>query len=216
MGTRAQLLEWASRQVGHVGGEMYWRILQGWSGGGYDWCAVFCSCALKQTDTPCNYFPSTYAFDWIHDHETIGSAWVDKWQLQEGDMISFHWPIPNDPRPYSGDHVGIVEKVLGSGTYQTIEGNVSNSVGRRIRRVSDGIIGGIRPRYEEDEVTEAEMDRIAAKVWQRAINFKNGANDKPWNASAGDRLGYIDYDTHTLNKKLDTIIELLQKPGEAE
>lgn len=181
MGTRTELLDWASAQVGHVGGEKYWQILQGWSGGGYDWCAVFVSCALKVTGTPCAYFPSTFAFDWIHDHEAIGDAWVDGYELQPGDLVSFHWPVAGDTRPLSGDHVGIVERVIGYGYYQTIEGNVSNSVGRRYRRVSDGIIGGIRPRYEEETVAFKDVTKKTPH-----------AEDIDWMERAGIAKGFPD------------------------
>ena len=127
MGTKTQLLSWAKAQLGTVGGSKYWQDVKGWSGGGLPWCAIFCSDALKQTNTACNYFPSTVAFD-RRDASVIGSAWVDRYALQAGDMVSFDWDGDG-----GGDHVGIVESVLGYGVYQTIEGNVSNSVGRRTR-----------------------------------------------------------------------------------
>lgn len=144
MGTRSQLLKWASDQVGTVGGSKYWQDVKGWSGGGLPWCAIFCSDALKQTNTPCNYFPSTVAFD-ARDKSVIGSALVNRYSLQPGDMASFDWDGDG-----GGDHVGIVEKVLGDGVYQTIEGNVSNSVGRRTRYASN-ILFGIRPRYDAEK-----------------------------------------------------------------
>ena len=150
MSTRVELLEWAREQVGTVGGSKYWYILQGWSGGGYDWCAVFDSCALKVTGTKCVYFPNTFAFDKIHDGEAIGNRWVDPYELKPGDMVAFHWPVKNDQRVGFGDHVGIVEKVLGGGYYRTVEGNVGNSCGYRYRSVAtDGILGGIRPEYDD-------------------------------------------------------------------
>lgn len=185
MGTSSELLKWASDQVGHVGGEMYWRIVEGWSGGGYDWCAIFDSAGLKVTNTPCAYFPNRFAFDWIHDHDEIGSAWVDKDKLQPGDMVSFHWPVEDDPRPLSGDHVGIVEKVLGNGYYQTIEGNVSNSVGRRVRHVST-IIGGIRPRYEQGPFKDVpkstpHYDDI---VWMKDAGIAKGYADGTYRPDA--------------------------------
>ena len=144
MGTKTQLLSWAKAQLGTVGGSRYWQDVKGWSGGGLPWCAIFCSDALKQTNTACNYFPSTVAFD-RRDASVIGSAWVDRYALQAGDMVSFDWDGDN-----GGDHVGIVESVLGYGVYQTIEGNVSNSVGRRTRYASN-ILFGIRPRYDAEK-----------------------------------------------------------------
>ena len=153
MGTKSQLLSWASRQVGTVGGSEYWKQVYGWSGSGLPWCAVFDSAALQATGTPCNYFPSKVAFD-RRDLPYIGSAWVDRYALQEGDMVSFDWDGDN-----GGDHVGIVEKVLGYGKYQTIEGNVLNSVGRRIRYASN-IVGGIRPDYKPEKAEQLYVDGI--------------------------------------------------------
>lgn len=204
MGAKAQLLAWCDAQVGHVGGEKYWREAYGWSGNGYPWCAVFCTDALKQTDTDCAYFPSTYAFD-KDNLDVIGSAWVEPYSLQAGDMVSFSWKN----NPYDGDHVGVIREVLGYGYYKTIEGNVSNSCGIRYRSVSDGIIGGIRPRYEEDEVTDNDIQKIAKAVIAAQIDYKNGADDSPHKASLGSRIGYIDYITHSIIKKLDEIIALL-------
>ena len=129
MGTKTQLLDWCRRQLGTVGGSKYWQDVKGWSGGGLPWCAIFCSDALKQTNTPCNYFPSTVAFD-ARDKSVIGSALVNRYSLQPGDMVSFDWD--------------------GDGVYQTIEGNVSNSVGRRTRYASN-ILFGIRPRYDAEK-----------------------------------------------------------------
>lgn len=142
MGTRQSLLTWASSQVGHVGGAKYWQEAYGWSGNGWAWCAVFVTDGLKQTDTKCAWFPSTVAFD-RHNKDRIGSAWVDRYALQAGDVLSFDLD-----RDGVGDHVGFVEKVLGYGVYQTIEGNVSDSCGRRTRYAAD-IIGGIRPQYSD-------------------------------------------------------------------
>lgn len=153
MGTKTQLLSWAAKQVGTVGGSKYWQDVKGWSGGGLPWCAIFCSDALKQTNTSCNYFPNTVAFDY-RDRDVIGSALVDRYALQAGDMVSFDWDGDN-----GGDHVGIVEKVLGYGVYQTIEGNVRNSVGRRTRYASN-IVCGIRPQYKGEKAKKLAVDGI--------------------------------------------------------
>lgn len=153
MGTKTQLLDWCRKQLGTVGGSKYWQDVKGWSGGGLPWCAIFCSDALKQTNTACNYFPSTVAFD-RRDASVIGSAWVDRYALQAGDMVSFDWDGDN-----GGDHVGVVESVLGYGIYQTIEGNVSNSVGRRTRYAAN-ILGGIRPKYSSETPAKLAVDGI--------------------------------------------------------
>lgn len=141
MGTKQQLLSWASAQVGTVGGSKYWQMVYGWSGNGLAWCAVFDSAALQATNTKCFFFPKTYAFD--YGDPGVSEHAINRYALQAGDMVSFDWD--KDGR---GDHVGIVEKVLGYGVYQTIEGNVSNSCGRRTRYASD-IICGLRPQYSD-------------------------------------------------------------------
>ena len=179
MGTSKQLLDWATNQLGTVGGSKYWLDAYGWSGNGWPWCAVFVTDALKQTGTKCNYFPSTVAFD-LRDKAVIGSAFVDKYNLKPGDILTFDWDGDG-----SGDHVGIVEKVIGYGVYQTIEGNVSNSCGRRTRYASS-IICGIRPQYTESQPEKEEevynfalvkkgSRSNAVKMCQAALNIRNNA-----------------------------------------
>lgn len=178
MATSEQLLDWARNQIGTVGGSKYWQQVYGWSGGGLPWCAVFDSAALKAVGVKCNYFPSTMAFD-KRDSSVIGNALVDKYNLKPGDMVSFDWDGDN-----GGDHVGIVEKVISSGVYQTIEGNVSNSVGRRTRYASN-IICGIRPQYSNAAAKEEQVYAFSTvkkgsknntvKLLQAALNVRNNA-----------------------------------------
>lgn len=165
MGTKTQLLDWARKQLGTVGGSKYWNDVKGWSGGGLPWCAIFCSDALKQTNTACNYFPNTVAFD-RRDSAVIGSAWVDRYALQAGDMVSMDWDGDN-----GGDHVGIVESVLGYGVYQTIEGNVSNSVGRRTRYAAN-ILGGIRPKYAGEKADKLAVDGVFGALTIRELQTR--------------------------------------------
>ncbi len=204
MGTRAQVLELARSQVGAVGGERYWREAFGWSGNGYPFCAVGLSWLFKKTGTDCPYFPSTVAFD-RRDLGSIGGRWVGAWDLQPGDPVSFDWDGDG-----GGDHVGIVETRYGAGSYRTVEFNVSGRVDYRYRSASDGILGGIRPYYEEDEVTDSDIAKIAKAVVAASISYPNGKDGSPHTASLGSRVGYIDADTHTLNRKLDEIISLLK------
>lgn len=172
MGTSKQLLDWARAQLGTVGGSKYWQQVYGWSGNGLPWCAVFCSAALQATDTPCNYFPNTLAFD-KRDMDRIGSAWVDKYKLTPGCILSFSWDHDG-----TGDHVGIVEKVLGYGVYQTIEGNVSDSVGRRTRYAAD-IIGGTMPNYEKPIFTDVDSStpHFDDIKWMKANGITTGYSD---------------------------------------
>jgi hypothetical protein len=70
------------------------------------------------------------------------TANVDR--ARPGDIVFFDWGGSNSRSAI--DHVGIVEKVLGNGRVQTIEGNTSDSVRRRVR--SSSVIAGYgRPAY---------------------------------------------------------------------
>lgn len=210
MGTRAELLGWARAQVGATSGRPYWRQVMGYESD-LDWCAVFVSAALKATGTECAWFPDPVVFD-ESDRPVIGDAWLGPYDLQPGDPIGFSWR-----KSRRGDHVGIVETRYSAGHYRTVEGNVSGSCQYRDRWVSDGIIGGIRPEYEEDEVTDADIQKIAEAVWAKRIDYKNGIDDSPHTANARSRLGYIDYITHAILRKLDEIISLLKgDPERAE
>jgi hypothetical protein len=70
--------------------------------------------------------------------------------IRAGDIVFFDWD--------GGvvDHVGVVEKVLGDGRIQTIEGNTSDVCARRIR--ASGIAGYGRPAYATTTTQEKDMD----------------------------------------------------------
>lgn len=61
-----------------------------------------------------------------------------------GDIVFFDWGASNSVGAI--DHVGVVEKVLGGGRVQTIEGNTSDACLRRVRG-ADVIAGYGRPAY---------------------------------------------------------------------
>lgn len=61
----------------------------------------------------------------------------------------------------------------------------------------------------EEEVTNEDIQKIAKAVIAAQVDYKNGADDSPHKASLGSRVGYIDYITHSIIKKLDEIIALL-------
>ncbi|MFD0902003.1 CHAP domain-containing protein [Actinomadura sediminis] len=63
-----------------------------------------------------------------------------------GDIVFFDWGESNTIGAI--DHVGVVERVLGGGRVQTIEGNTGDACKRRVR--GSGVIAGYgRPAYEE-------------------------------------------------------------------
>jgi hypothetical protein len=94
-------------------------------GGVGPWCAYFVSWAARQAGTPIGEQGQGYA--------SVSQVWA--WGQRTGRAV------PNGPgvRPQPGDlivwggrHIGIVEGVLPDGRVQTIEGNSSDRVSRRV------------------------------------------------------------------------------------
>lgn len=211
MWTLDETIAYAKSQVGQTNGKVYAKVAVGWESP-YDWCAYFCSTIKVKGQLDCPYFPNGFAFD-KRDLGTIGDRWVEPRDLQPGDFIGFDW---DGGGQWGGDHVGYVVQRDGAGDYWTVEGNCGGAVRLKHRTIDNtrsakgmGIIGGIRPRYKEDEVTDADIQKIAKAVWSYQIDYKNGADDTPHKASAASRLGYIDYESHPIIRKLDEIIKLL-------
>ncbi|MGI5323458.1 peptidoglycan-binding protein [Actinomadura nitritigenes] len=74
-----------------------------------------------------------------------------------GDIVFFDWGASNSISAI--DHVGVVEKALGGGRVQTIEGNTSDACKRRVRG-ADVIAGYGRPDYNGDDWTEAIVNKL--------------------------------------------------------
>ena len=142
MGTKQQLLDLAAEQIGTTSGRKYWEYYNG--SGTYvngditPYCAYYDSYLLDKTDTDCPFFPSAVAFD---ESDYTGGRWVDKYDLQPGDMVAFDWN--SDLR---GDHVGVVWSVQDWGCVCN-EGNTNGGIVDLRQRVWGVIIGGIRPYY---------------------------------------------------------------------
>lgn len=66
-------------------------------------------------------------------------------KAQPGDVVFFDWG--NTDRIEAIDHIGVVEKNLGDGRLQTIEGNTSDACLRRVRSYTH-IAGYGRPTYD--------------------------------------------------------------------
>ncbi|WP_433332510.1 peptidoglycan-binding protein [Spirillospora sp. CA-294931] len=62
-----------------------------------------------------------------------------------GDIVFFDWGTTNNISAI--DHVGIIEKNLGDGRVQTIEGNTGNACKRRVRGAAE-VAGFGRPAYD--------------------------------------------------------------------
>lgn len=193
MGTAKQAVEYAKSQIGVSSGRGYWKIVRGYESDA-DWCAIFDSAILIKTHTNCVYFPNNFAFD-RRDMSVIGDRWVDKYELQEGDMVSFDFDGGGE---YGGDHVGIVVKRYGRGDYQTVEGNCGKQVKTKHRTVSDdGIIGGIRPYYDPEVFTDVDSStpHYADIKWMKEKGIAKGYPDgsyRPFNAlTRGDAAAFL-------------------------
>ena len=118
------------------------------------WCMLFVSMCLDecgQIDTIGGFsFNTDYTINKVRQHPD--SYFVSVYDAEPGDIVIFNWDGGGT------DHVGFVEKNLGGGTLQTIEGNTSsgaygsqsagNGVWRRVR--SECIEYVIRPAYHGD------------------------------------------------------------------
>jgi hypothetical protein len=82
-----------------------------------------------------------------------------------GDIVFFDWDSTNNVGAI--DHVGVVEKALGGGRVQTIEGNTNDQCLRRIRSAAS-IAGYGRPDYQEEDdmpLSDADLKKIRDIVW---------------------------------------------------
>jgi CHAP domain len=94
------------------------------------WCAYFVSWAARQAGAPLGNVGQGFGsvdqlWSWA---QSSGRAYQGtQQQPQPGDLIVFH------------EHVGMVESVLPDGRIQTIEGNSSDQVSRRIHAPGDAV-----------------------------------------------------------------------------
>ena len=134
--TREAIVKAASREVGNVGGEKFWR----WYGfkSHVHWCACFTSyiaaeCGCVQSGI-CPR--SALVDDWISfykkQHRWAGRNYIP----HSGDFIIFDWEGDGQP-----DHIGIVESCDGKTVY-TIEGNSRDVCRRKSYARGSGLIYG--------------------------------------------------------------------------
>lgn len=122
----------------------------------------------------------------VRRHPRAGFASVAT--AQPGDVVIFDW-TGDGPT----DHVGLVEKNLGAGGLQTIEGNTSpgnagsqgagNGVWRRRRHISDGISHVIRPDWSGSGAAESApvVESEAARTGYGYITVDGVEGRESWN-----------------------------------
>ena len=134
--TREAIVKAASREVGNIGGEKFWR----WYGfkSHVHWCACFTSYIAAE----CGCINSG-----VCPKSAVVSGWIDFYKKQHrwagrnyiphsGDFIIFDWEGDGEP-----DHIGIVESCDGK-TVNTIEGNSRDVCKRKSYARGSGLIYG--------------------------------------------------------------------------
>lgn len=156
----------------------YWaaRTGQQWLAGPSDsvwWCMLFVSMCLDecgQIDAIGGFsFNTDYTVNQVRKHPE--AYFVSVYDARPGDVVIYNWDAGGT------DHVGFVEKNLGGGTLQTIEGNTSsgdygsqsagNGVWRRVRNHSIAYV--IRPAYTDSEESSAPSGPADIRALQRAV-----------------------------------------------
>jgi hypothetical protein len=114
-------------------------------------------------------FNTDYTVNQVRKHPE--AYFVSVYDARPGDVVIYNWDGGGT------DHVGFVEKNLGGGTLQTIEGNTSsgdygsqsagNGVWRRVRNHSIAYV--IRPAYSDSEESSAPSGPADIRALQRAV-----------------------------------------------
>lgn len=140
-----------------------------------NWCACFASCILMMADAKCAGFPGVYC-PTMRDAGVAAGAAVSIANAKAGDIAYFNWDTKT-----RADHVGIVESVdANARTITSIDGNVSNQVGRRVRKWGE-VMTVLRPTYakEDDVYGFAQVKNGSSgntvKLCQAALNIRNAA-----------------------------------------
>lgn len=148
---------------------------------------------MKYTDAWCSCFVSAVAIklgytDIIPTEVGCGKhidlfkkigCWIENENRKPnaGDIIFYDWQDNGVGDNVGGsDHVGIVEKVVGS-TITVIEGNINNSVGRRRLQVNGRYIRGYGvPKYDIDKgPVEPTPEKENKEEFEMAKTYKNGS-----------------------------------------
>lgn len=130
--------------------------------------------------------------------------WIEDGSIkpQAGDIIVFNWDDSTQPNDGWSDHIGYVEQVSGN-TITCIEGNMSESVGRRTINVGWGYIRGFaRPKYASGGVApKPNPDKSISEVAQEVIQGAWGNGDARKNA-----LTVAGYDYATVQAEVNRIL----------
>ncbi|MGI5418645.1 CHAP domain-containing protein [Actinomadura luteofluorescens] len=174
MGTAAAMLTEARKSLGlgepnHI--QSWYRSRHGAAyGGNFAWCDAAVTYWAHQSGNAAAVLPGgdrAYTVSHAEDFRKAGrwhaGTTANVNAAKPGDVVFFDWGATNSIGAI--DHVGIVEKVLGGGRVQTIEGNTADVCARRIR--SSSVIAGLgRPAYSG---SSSAPSKPSAANWQEAM-----------------------------------------------
>ena len=125
------------------------------------WCVVFQWWCMKEAGVPKSVFP---------EFRPARVFNVRDWFKSKNRY--FQRPMAGDLVIFSRSHIGFVDKLLQGGRIETIEGNASDMVKRRIyHQDAPGIDGYCRPEYHKAE--EADMTPSQATELRAILNRVN-------------------------------------------
>lgn len=225
MGTAAGMLAEARKSLGLSGRPNYiTRAYSGRHGSAFlraAWCDMAVTYWARESGNTAAVLPGGdraytvwHAQDFQKQGRWYSGTTANVNRAKPGDIVFFDWGYSDSIGAI--DHVGIVERVLGGGRVQTIEGNTGDACKRRVRSAS--VIAGYgRPAWDEEDDVSAE------EVWSYGIDTGDGK--AKWRASTV--LGHLEKaqdETHALLKqalgKLDaqatTIDKLVDALGAAQ
>lgn len=216
MGTAAGLLAEARKSLGLRGRPNY--ITRSYAtrhGSGFlaaPWCDMSITYWARQSANTAAVLPGgdrAYTVWHADDFRKIG-RWhtgtiANLNRSKPGDIVFFDWGQSNSIGAI--DHVGVIERVLGDGRVQTIEGNTGDACLRRVRSAS--VIAGYgRPAYSSGTTTPPQEEdmptakEIAEAVWSHNIkaSWVKPGDDDQW--QAGTHLGV----SHAHVRNLETLV----------
>lgn len=177
------------------------------------WCSTFVSAvAIK-----CGYtdiIPTECGCGRHIDLFKKKGIWVeaDNYKPKAGDIILYDWSDNGVGENTDGaDHIGIVEKVIGSTIY-VIEGNYSNAVKRRTLQVNSRYIRGFAvPKYDAEATANTTSKKSVEEIAKEVIAGKwgNGADRKKKLADAG-------YDYSEVQTKVNQLLNGTAKKSVTE
>lgn len=169
--TGRQALELAQSYIGSDATKfrVKYKAMTGQSTSG-DWCCLFASCiVVGWAGAKLDGLPSTWC-PTARTKATSAGRSVPLSQARPGDVAYFEFSGNNN-----ADHVGIVESYRG-GVLTTVDGNVSNRVGRRSRTAKDWHkVWVVRPTYAAEQAkSDAKLlvDGVFGPVTCRALQTR--------------------------------------------